>query len=376
MRLYARIFAVLLGCVVALGPGATASFSDTRQTVTDAAGRQHSVPNDIQHIICSGAGCLRLVTYLQAQDRVVGVDDIEARKNKFDARPYALANPNFKKLPVFGGFRGRDNPESIMGLSPFPQVIFKTYCSSGHDPVKLEQKTGIPVICLEFGDLARKRKDFFKALSILGRTLGKEERAKALTAFFDREIADLEQRTQNLSNAEPPTCFVGGIAFKGPHGFASTEPWYPPFQFIHARNIACPGPSGPYLRHTLFSKEKLLALDPDVLFLDLSTLQMGDDQGGLHELKTDPVLRELSAVKAGKVYGVLPYNWYTQNPGSILADAWFMGKTLYPDRFKDVDPAKKADEIYTYLVGVPLFKQMNAAFGNMAFKAVDLSQGK
>ena len=114
--------------------------------------------------------------------------------------------------------------------------------------------------------------------------------------------------------------------------------------------------------------------DPDVLFLDLSTLQLGDGHGGLHELKTDPVFQALTSVAEGRVYGVLPYNWYTQNFGSILADAWYIGKVLYPERFKDIDPFKKADQVYTFLVSAPVFKEMNSHFQNMAFKPVKLSE--
>ena len=362
---------LILGILILLSLAMAAPVHAGRQ-ITDALGRTHDIPEKIKHMICSGSGCLRLVTYLEAQNRVTGVDDMETRKTRFDARPYSIANPGFRNLPVFGGFRGQDNPEKIIGLKPVPQVIFKTYPGSGYDPVKLEKKTGIPVITLEFGDLARKREDFYRSLTILGQALDREKRAQHVIEFFEDQIQDLENRTQDLPENQQQTCFVGGIAFKGPHGFASTEPGYPPFHFIHAKNVASPGPGGPYLRHTLFSKEKLLTLDPNVLFLDLSTLQMGKGQGGLHELKTDPVFRELTAVKTGQIFGVLPYNGYTQNPGSILADAWFIGKTLFPDRFRDIDPTQKADEIYTFLVSEPLFDKMNATFGHMVFNPVDL----
>ncbi|WP_300675454.1 iron ABC transporter substrate-binding protein [Desulfoluna sp.] len=341
--------------------------------VIDASGREHKFSTEITRFICSGSGCLRLATYLQAQDRVVAVDDIETRRARFDSRPYALANPSFKTRPLFGGFRGRDNPEKILGLSSQPQVIFKTYPDSGTNPVMLEAKTGIPVVVLQYGDLYRNRGDFFRALTIMGAVLERQERAKEVIAFFEKEIADLEARTQGIAPAGRRSCFVGGIAFRGPHGFASTEPMYPPFQFVHAMNIACPRPGEAQLRQTLFSKEQLLTRDPDVLFLDLSTLQMGKGQGGLHELMNDPIYQELTAVKTGQVFGVLPYNWYTQNMGSILADAWFIGKTLYPDRFKGIDPGKKADEIYSFLVSAPVFGPMNQAFGNLAFKAVPLA---
>ena len=112
--------------------------------------------------------------------------------------------------------------------------------------------------------------------------------------------------------------------------------------------------------------------DPAYLFLDLSTLQMGDKAGGLFELKTDPAYRHLTAVKSGRLYAVLPYNWYAQNFGSIMANAYFIGKMLYPKKFADIDPAARADEIYTFLVGKPVFAKMNAAFGCLVFQPVPL----
>jgi iron complex transport system substrate-binding protein len=340
--------------------------------VTDANLRTVSIPQKIDRIICSGPGCLRLITYFGAQDLVVAVDDMETRKNKFDARPYLLATPKFRALPVFGGFRGYDDPEKILGLKKFPQVIFKTFPTMGYDPVELQQKTGIPVIVLEYGDLSTGREKFFKTLNIIGQALKKESRAKELICFFNEHINELEKRTKDIDDKK--TCFVGGIAFKGPHGFQSTEPSYPPFEFIHAKNIASMGDrTGKSLHHSNFSKEKILQSDPDILFLDLSTIQMGEGHGGLHELKNDPVYSGLTAVKGNRVYGVLPYNWYAQNFGSILADAWYIGKILYPDAFLDVDPAKRADDIYEFLVFKPVFDSMNLLFKSMVFKPVALN---
>jgi iron complex transport system substrate-binding protein len=38
-----------------------------------------------------------------------------------------------------------------------------------------------------------------------------------------------------------------------------------------------------------------------------------------------------------------------------------------------VDPEAKADEIYTFLVGKPVFKDMDALFQGMAFKPVPVN---
>ena len=48
---------------------------------------------------------------------------------------------------------------------------------------------------------------------------------------------------------------------------------------------------------------------------------------------------------------------------TALADAYAIGKILYPAQFEDVELASKADEIYTFLVGKPIYKRMEKDYG-------------
>lgn len=336
------------------------------RTVTDAMGRTVTVPDSVERVICSGAGCLRLLSYLQGQHLVIAVDDIETRRNEFDARPYALANPQFKTLPVFGQFRGQDNLERILSLDSQPQVIFKIFSGMGYDPDELQAKTGIPVVVLDGGNLGAKRAQFQAALRLMGGIVGRNERAEAVIAYFEQTIAELAARTGDIPMEKRPAVYLGGVAYAGPHGFQSTEPTYPPFAFIGARNLAHAG-AGKDMATSEIAKEQIVAWNPDYLFVDLSTLQMGDKAGGLYELRSDPAYATLSAAAEGKVFGVLPYNWYSQNFESILANAYYIGKVLYPERFQDVDPTSKADQIYSFVVGKPVFADMNAMFSGLIF---------
>ncbi len=345
--------------------------ADSIITVVDGLGREVSVPFNPEYVICSGPGCLRLLTYLQAQERIVAVDDMEGRRPAFDARPYALANPWFADMPLFGEFRGHDNAELIAALDPQPQVIFKTYPMQGTDPVELEEKTGIPVVALNYGDLSDDREELFTSLRIMGSIMDSSERAEEVIDFFTATIADLENRTSDIPQEERPSCYVGGIAFRGPHGFQSTEPSYPPFLFVNAGNVALACDDGPQ-EHADVAKEQIVAWDPDFIFVDVSTMQSDPQTSAFYQLETDPAYGSLSAVENGEVYNLLPYNWYTMNYGSILADAYFVGKTLYPDRFEDVDPEAKADEVYTFLVDHPAFRELDSSFSSTVFQRVEL----
>jgi len=333
-------------------------------TITDSLNREITVPANPEKVVCSGPGCLRYLTYLGAQDKIVGVDDIETKETIFSARPYFIANPQFKDYPLIGEFRGNDDPEKIVALGP--DVIFKTYVESTGDADELSAKTGVPVVCLNYGDLTTYRDDAYQSLRIMGTVMDKEDRAEDVISYLNGIIGDLNDRTAGISDAEKTTAFIGGIAYRGPHGFQSTEPTYPPFVFVNAANVA--GDMG--TAHADVAKEKIVEWNPQVLFVDLSTLQTAPN--AITELSDDPSYQQLDAVSSGEVYGMLPYNWYTQNHGSIMADAYYIGTVLYPEQFSDIDPATKADEIYTFLVGEPVFEEMKTSFSDLPFTQLEI----
>ncbi|MFZ5563413.1 MAG: iron ABC transporter substrate-binding protein [Thermodesulfobacteriota bacterium] len=345
---------------------------DTR-VITDVLERQVTVPARVERVICSGSGCLRLLVYLQAQDRVVGVDSAEKGGLPFsvEARPYAVAHPELQALPLFGEFRGHDNPELIAALSPRPQVIFKTYAARDGGAESLFSKTGIPVVGLGYGDLTINRQELDRTLRIMGQVLGLEGRAEAVITFFARLQADLERRAKTVADADRPTTYIGGLAQRGGHGFASTEPAYAPFTFLSARNVAGElAKTGKGDSHAVVSKEQLLMWNPEILFLDISSAKLQAGANGLEELRSDPAYQAMTAVKKGRVFGVFPYNFYTQNFESIFANAYFIGKTLYPGAFADIDPMTRAEEIAVFLNGGPAFAAINQGYDNLGFAKI------
>ena len=366
----ARVLAALLLALLL----ATWALPALARTVTDMAGRSVGIPDRVERVICSGAGCLRLLTYLQAQHLAVAVDNIERRGTVIETRPYSIANPQFKELPLFGELRGRDNPELIVALDPAPQVILKVMIAGeSYDPDQLQTKTGIPVVVLEYGNLSAGRPALDAALRLMGEVVHRQERAEEVIGLFTAWQADLTARTAGIPEADMPPCYVGGIAMKGAHGMQSTEPTYPPFRMAGARNVAhTQATEGRDQVRTGVPKEQIVAWDPQMIFLDVSTTTLGEGAGGLHELRNDPALSMLRAARAGEVYGVLPYNSYHSNYGSIFANAYFVGKTLHPERFADVDPAARADTIYTALVGRPVFGQMCQGFPGLVFTRIPL----
>ena len=369
---------ITAGCVNAPATGTDTSAAAPAQpheiAVTDGFGRTVTVASPPESVVCSGSGCLRYLVYLQGQDLVTGVDSIEKEEQAIEGRPYALAyGSQFKDLPLIGEFRGKDDPEKIISVSP--QLVFKTgstgtaYGTSAEDANKLQDKTGIPVVAFPYGSLRNdvEKAEMYGGLRVMGQVIGKEDRAEEVIAYINTTMADLERRTGDIPEAEQKAVYVGGVSSAGAHGIISTEPAYPPFLWVHAKNVA----AGMGTAHADVAKEAIVDWDPEFIFIDAGTIQM-DNDGAIGQLKTDPALKGLAAVKSGQVYGVLPYNFYNTNYETVLADAYYIGKVLYPDRFADIDPVKKADEIYSFFIGKPVFSDLNSQYKDLGFTRITL----
>ncbi len=324
-------------------------------TLTDSAGRKVAITQPVERIVCLGPGCLRLIVYLQAQDKVVGVEALEARYP--GSRPYYMAHPEIGKLPVVGpggvpAIGGLPDVEALLNVRP--QVIFATYLHP-QKAEQLEALSGAKVVLLDYGPFASFDPDvLFQSLRIAGKALGKEKRADEVIEYVNSCLADMKRRTADI--AKPAQAYVGGIGFKGSHGIDSSDAGYVPFTWLGIDNAAKGLGKG---SHCFVSQEKLMSLNPEIIFVDTAGLVMleGDYD------KRPEYYQSLAAFKNGRVYTLHPFNWYTTNLGTTLVDAYAIGKTVYSQQFADVDLTAKADEIYQHLVGKPLAGQMLEVYG-------------
>ena len=362
------VFAVLIsaGCVTTDSPGD----SEGMVTITDAFGREVTIPENPEKIAVVGSGSMRYFVYLGIDlDDVCAVDYQDSKLNiqTVNVRPYALANPEILEIPEVGAAKGVvDNEKLLMSGA---DILFMGGASSSNAEVanEIQEKTGIPVVMFYTGNYVTDAEKIQATLLMLGEILGKEQRAKDLIAYFDAVEADLKKRVAGLSAEE--TVYVGGVSYNGVHGLDGTDPTYYPFAVLNIKNAAAEVTSVSQTGYAQISKEKLLAWDPDFILVDLSTLTAAEG-GALVELKNDPSYRELTAVKNSMVYTVNPHTSMNVNHETTLANAYFIGKLLYPEQFEDIDPVKKADEIYTFVVGEPVFDLLSANVDNLSYQRV------
>ena len=348
MKKFVSVLLALILCLGAFSGCAPTQTQDGQRTITDALGRTVSIPAEITSVVCVGVGALRYTCYMGAADLVIGVEDYEVKAGM--TRLYQYVNfDKFKNLPVIGT-NGAPYTEQIINLLPDVIVMSK---SASVDADDLQSKTGTPVVVVPGSD-ATLDENAYETIRILGELYNKKTRCDALTAYLQGLQKDLDDRTKDIPEAQKPTVYVGGVSFKGHHGFEGTEAGYGPLALINANNLAdTVGKSGAFN----IDLEQVLSWDPDIIFVDFNGMALIRED---YEKNPD-YYGALTAVQEGKVYSQISFRSSASNLETALADAYYAACVIYPEQFADVDPEAKAGEIFEMLLGANPYADLKEA---------------
>ncbi len=351
------ILFVLLGLVIGCS-NPSSSGKDGWVAVKDMLGREVYVPTQVKRVVGVRAGALRLLVYMDVTGKIAGVEQNEKQRRT----PYMIAHPELALLPSIGPSMGGD---AELIVKSKPDVIFITYTTKG-DADALQQKTGIPVIALECPEFGTARDTLFASLELIGKIMNKKARADSLIHYIRSTIDDMNRRTTGIPDTEKPSVYIGGVPYSGAHGINSTQPFYPPFMFVNALNVASATDKRliSHVKGTYIDIEQLILWNPDILFIDESGLNLVKND--LKKLNT--LFTALKAIKEDKIYTLLPYNNYATNYELVLANSWFTGKVIYPERFRDIETKNKTGEILQMFLGRNIYDELfssSAAFQNI-----------
>ena len=347
-----KAFALILTIVMCFGLFAGCATGSTNvqtgRTITDGAGRQVTVPETVESIVCVGVGALRYTCYMGAAELVAGVEDYEATKG-IERLNNHVNHEKFQNLPITGT-NGGPYAEEIIAVAPQVIVMSK---SANADADDLQAQTGTPVVVIPGSDTTLDD-NAYETIRILGELYGMEGRAEELTTYLKAVQQDLDSRTKNIPDSEKPSAYVAGVSFRGAHGFEGTEAGYGPFKLIHANNLAdTTGQNGAFD----IDPEQVLSWDPDVIFLDFNGMDLINEDYA----RNPDYYHALTAVQEGKVYSQISFRSYASNLDTALADAYYAACILYPEQFADVDPVAKAGEIFEMLLGANPYADLKEA---------------
>lgn len=339
---------------------AASSSAAATKTVVDAYGRSVEVPKDAKTAATVGSGA-RFVVYAGAQDKLIAVTEMETTPAM--NRPYAIAYKGlFADLPSTSNgnhlLETNVNEEQLMDLNP--DVIISSRSAEECDA--LQKDTGIPVIGITYQNQLF-TDNVYNSITCVGEALGTEDHANEVVAKLKEWDADLKARTANIADADKPSVYVGAVNYKGAKSFTGTYANYAPLVELNAKNVADETGQKAAVDVDL---EQIGNWDPDYMFLNAGNMDLMKADYANNQAFFDG----LKAFQQGNLYTQPFFNFNGTNIDTGICDTYFIGATIYPDKFADVDLKAKYSEIYTTLLGVDFYqamKQNGMDFKSMSF---------
>lgn len=340
------------------GNAETTSPSAAEITITDMIGREVTVtPGSYRRVVCIGAGALRMYSYIGDVSLLCGVEDIDNtalqdRPKMFDAvaRPYLLAyGEAFTSLPSCGvGGPMAQTAEAEKILSCNPDIVISEYEDVEKEDA-LQEQLGVPVITLKAGPKGVFDDAFSQTMTMLGTIFCQEEKAAKLVSFVEQEAAEITARTADIPDADKPGVYICGLGNWGTTNHLMTAQNYISFNIANVKNVV-QGMATDGIQP--IEEEAFVALgdDMDILILDAAAVK---NIAPLYQ--EDPSMFDTcKAWQNGEVYLEMAYNAYYTNYEIALINTWFVAKTVYPERFADIDMTEKTNEITEVFFGKAL----------------------
>ena len=237
-------------------------------------------------------------------------------------------DPSLNDKPTIGD-DAMASAEEVLTIDPDVVIL------SNKDTAATYREAGIDVFSVRSTTV----EEFLESVRKTGELFGEEELAEAerFSDYYLGNIEFVQERVADIPEDERPTVYyVGG-----------TTPYDTKIKGNGIEFVTNAGGRFALSENDLgeadeVTPEQLLAVDPDVIIVGTNNRPVGYEA-----LMSDSALSSLSAIKNDMVYktpqGTLP--WDTFGPEQAMAVLW-MAKTLYPDRFEDVDLKKEMTEFY------------------------------
>lgn len=333
-------------------------------TVTDAVGRQVTVPHQPRAVLL-GAGINLVALALIDPDPVSLLAGWADDTRQYDPGLYAafLAKfPRLAEVPVVGG--GTDESFSLekaltVGADLAIFGAWQAETEQGRQILDRLTAAGVPAVVVDFNH--RPLANTAPGVRLLGRVLGREDRANAFADFWEARLDRIRRRMAEHPEAGPTVLMH---AYPQPEDccWAIGETGLGELvSLVGGRNIAAdrfPNAGGGVL-----SLEYVIGQDPQVYiatglpeaeggqgFSIGPGVPAGTARQGLAKVLAAPGLSGLAAARDGRVHGL--WNFFNAVPLNIVA-VEAVARWVRPEIFGDLDPGATLAEINSRFAAMP-----------------------
>ena len=322
---------LILGLVTGCGKASTSQtkeVSDEKVTITDSSGIKVEVPGNINYIADAWGAHNAIVAMLGSGNKIVATTLSEKTK------PWLFkVTPEMSNAVVAFNVDASDiNIEDLVKNKP--DVLFM---SQGNKNVSKITELGIPVIQVSFKDFDSLK----ECVKLTGDVLDEnaKKRAEQYISYLDDKLKMITNVTSEIPQAQKPK--VLHIADLSPLKVDGKD------TIIDSWIQAAGGVNASDFSGTKeVSMEQILNWNPDIIVVS-STVGGTDRRKSTDEILNSETWKKVNAVSHGKVY-INPdgaFSWDRYSAEEALQIQW-AAKTIYPDKFKDIDVAKETKWFY------------------------------
>lgn len=315
------IIGILMSTFVVGCGSSNVESKDNKVTVVDQLGREVELDGTPEKIVSSYYISTSLLINLGVKDKLVG---IEAKAKTREM--YKKVAKELIDLPAVGTSK-EINVEECANLNPDLVII----------PTRLKEfipkfeELKIPVIAIEPETLDQ----FKETVKLIGKAVGKEEKANKLVNYYDDTISKVKELNKNLTEKQNVYLAGSDSVLK-----TCTSKMYQNYMFevCGGENVTKELTDGYW---TTVSVEELVKKNPDVIYM------VGYASYSKDDILKDERLKGVNAIKNNKVY-VFPSTleaWDYPTPSSMLGILW-LENNLHPDLYSKEDYIKDAKEFY------------------------------
>jgi iron complex transport system substrate-binding protein len=320
--------ALLIVCIAGCntqeaGEQETADPASQTRTIVDMAGRENTVPEEINKVFCvTPVGTI--ITYTLAPERLVAWNyEMGEMEKKFILQEY-------RDLPNLGSWysKGSCNSEEVLKIDPDIILFMGTMDIQEKSVISqadgLQKQLDIPVVLVN-GELA----ELEQAYKFIGDLIGEQEKAQELGEYCRKAVAEAREKAQSIPQDKRAKVYyaegANGLQTE-PCGSRHTEV----LSMVGGINVAdVPQKAGKGM--TAISLEQLILWNPELI------LSWGSEHGGYYDaIFTDQKWEDIQAVKNKRVYAIpaVPFKWFDRPPSvnQVIGLKW-VGNLLYPDVF-------------------------------------------
>ena len=328
------VFSLLLSSGCSKPESVTKSNADTI-TITDSISRQVKIPAQINRIACLCPESGYALAMFGKGDKIVAVVG-GIQRDLILTEMY----PKIKDLPVPKG-SGVINIEELIKTQP--DVVFvKSDTSSNEAEVEKLNKSKIPFLVVEFNNMKEQQ----KAIEMIGNVIGAADKAAKYNQYYQSCIDRVQKQVAGIPQQEKVRVYHSiNEATRTDIQKSLSGDWT---RAAGAYNVAANENLNSLEGKYFASLEQILLWNPDVILVN--------ELGVANYILANKQWAPLKAVKNGKVLqmpnGISRWG-HPSSPETPLAILW-LAKTIYPDKFVDLDIVAETKLFYKEFFGFEL----------------------